>query len=136
MFSFVSLSFQFLSSCPSCLPPPDLLILNEIVSRGAIWAVGSRPSGPNFILTPKEDWLWGAACPLGSFIWAGPHHHSPFKSSQNTAANWAGGGGSVAETEGVFGDSVALGFRGAPQTWAWMRVAIHLWPCKLKLIIL
>ncbi|EDL22987.1 mCG145997, isoform CRA_b, partial [Mus musculus] len=89
---------------------------------------------------PKEQTLRKKAdsralpVPLCSFIWSGPNHHLPFKSSRNTAANRAGGGGSVAKTEEVFGDSMARGFRGAPQIRAWMCIAIHLWPCKLKLI--
>lgn len=76
------------------------------------------------------------ATPPHSFIWAGPPHQSPFKYSRNTAANWAGGGGSVAETEGVFGDLVALGFWGGTSDLGLDACRHTPLTCKLKLITL
>lgn len=105
--------FHFLLPLLSSLPSFANLQRNLFAQN--YFALKSKPSKRTLFQPPKESRLWGITPPPSpprSFIWAGPPHQSPFKSSGNAAANWAGGGGSVAETEGVFGDLVALGFRG------------------------
>lgn len=139
---FVSLSFPFLFFCPSCLPFPVLLIFNETFTTFMHKTIS--PRGASLMSTSQRKLILGHHLsppppprhPPHSFIWAGPPHQSPFKYSRNTAANWAGGGGSVAETEGVFGDLVALGFWGGTSDLGLDACRHTPLTCKLKLITL
>lgn len=107
---YVLFLFLFHFLVPLLSPLPSFANLQRNLFAQNYFALRSKPSRQTLFLPPKESRLWGIPPPLIYLGRATPQ--SPFKSSWNAAANWAGGGGSVAETEGVFGDLVALGFRG------------------------